>query len=318
MQTILNISIYFQRCWIYVDRDSVTVFGNNTDLILMMMHFWKEGMGKLSIRSEYKKKGGIQQKQLLIENALAKLHKSVIPYLPVIDTFGGCNTKSAIYDKGNAAFLHQVENSKKARHLCDVFLNPLISQKEISDAGTRLFVLLYKGKETDKLADLRYNMYRKMAASASKIDPSKLPPTESTTKYHSQRVYIQIWQWNSFANTELSPLEWGCKMNKGRMTPVMTDQVNIFCYLFLTAILLHIMISQRICRYAICQEVQIRYKYDTFIFSYTGNCISCVAVCSDCRGIDCLNISKYSEEEEDIDMNDFDIDGNIFDRLVDF
>ena len=175
--------------------DSVTVFGNDTDLIIMMVHLWKAGMGKLLIRSDYKRHGGIQLKQLLMENALSKVQQSVIPYLLVIHAFGGCDTTSSIHDKGKGSILNLVQKSKEARNLCDVFLDPESSQDQISQAGIQLFVLLYKGKATDTLADLCYNLYMKMAASALKLDPSKLPPTENAARHHSLRVYLQLWQW---------------------------------------------------------------------------------------------------------------------------
>ena len=105
--------------------------------------------------------------------------------------FGGCDTKSAIYNIGKSAILNLIQTSKEARDLADVFMDPASSQLEIGQAGVGLFVLLYKGRTSDTLADLRYIFYMKMIASAQKIDPSNLPPTEDTATQHSIRGYLQ-------------------------------------------------------------------------------------------------------------------------------
>lgn len=99
-------------------------------------------------------------------------------------------------------------------------MDPESTQEQIGKAGVRLFVLLYKGKAFDTLADLRYNLYMKMAASAQKIDPSKLPPIEHTAIQHSLRVYFQIWQWKSFQESNIDP-----EVKQGRMFPVMMTKV---------------------------------------------------------------------------------------------
>lgn len=236
IQIILSNSIFVWKHIIYKylfieavnlcrNGDSVTVFGSDTDLVMMMMHFWKPGMGDLILRSEYTRNKTKHLKQLEIEKALSKINRTVKPYLLLIHAFGGCDTTSAIQDKGKAAILNLIQNSKEARTLADLFMDPESSREQIGKAGIRLFVLLYKGKACDSLADLRYNLYMKMAATAQKIDPSKLPPTEDTAIQHSLRVYLQVWQWKSFQERNIDPVEWGWQVKQGRMTPVMTTKV---------------------------------------------------------------------------------------------
>ena len=121
----------------------------------MLMYFWKEDMGQVIVRSDFKKNGGKQWKQLVVESALSSFSsKAIIPYLLVIHAFGGCDTTSAIHGKGKASPLHLLQKSKTARELCNVFLNPSSSQDEIGRTGIQFFVLLYSGKATDTLTDL--------------------------------------------------------------------------------------------------------------------------------------------------------------------
>ena len=48
----------------------------------------------------------------------------------------------------------------------------------ICETGIRMFVLLYCGKDSDSLADLRYLKYMKMALSSRTTKPESLRPTE--------------------------------------------------------------------------------------------------------------------------------------------
>ena len=56
-----------------------------------------------------------------------------------------------------------------------------------------VFLLTYGRKSTDSLASLRYNLFnKKITTGKSFFTTECLPPTESSTKYHCQRVYFQI------------------------------------------------------------------------------------------------------------------------------
>ena len=74
--------------------DSVTVFANDTDVIIMLMYFWKEEMGDVVIRSSYTKNGRSQIKQLDMEK---DMDRSVIPYLLFIHAFWLFATQHQLY-----------------------------------------------------------------------------------------------------------------------------------------------------------------------------------------------------------------------------
>ena len=70
-----------------------------------------------------------------------------------------------------------------------------------------------------------------MAASLSKINPSKLPPTERAVWFHSLRMYLQIWEWKALKHGPLLEVtDWGWKFENGEAVPIMTDQVISFHY----------------------------------------------------------------------------------------
>jgi len=46
------------------------------------------------------------------------------------------------------------------------------------------------------LDSLRYNLFsKKIVTTKSFVKPERLPPTDSSTKYHYQRFYFQIMVW---------------------------------------------------------------------------------------------------------------------------
>ena len=53
------------------------------------------------------------------------------------------------------------------------------------------------------------------------IDPSKLPPTESTAIEHTLRVYFQCLVWKTLQQFPSDPAAWGWNLDQGVYTPVM-------------------------------------------------------------------------------------------------
>lgn len=123
--------------------ESVTVFANDTDIIIMMMHIWKDEVRTALVWSEYKS-GGHQIKQLNVQTAVSTLSDQVASYLLfVIHVFGGCDTTSSIYEKRKASILQLVQKSKRTRTLCDIFMKTFFFQGQIVEAGIKLFLLMF-------------------------------------------------------------------------------------------------------------------------------------------------------------------------------
>ena len=77
----------------------------------------------------------------------------------------------------------------------------------------------FGGKYTDSLASLRYNIFSKTAKAC--VTPERLPPTASSTKFHSLRVYYQIMVWTQ-QESDMDPLDWGWKLQEGKLVPMMS------------------------------------------------------------------------------------------------
>ena len=79
------------------------------------------------------------------------------------------------------------------------------------------------GKGTESLASLRHStLTKKIVSSTSFVTPERLPPTASSTKLHSPRVYYQMMVWIG-KESDIDVLNWGWKLEDNQLIPVMSD-----------------------------------------------------------------------------------------------
>ena len=100
---------------------SVTVFANDTDVIVMLLHHCSFDIGQIIVRSDIIKKGQRIRKQLDIQKAAELITPEVTKLLPFIHAFGGCDTTSGIYDKGKQAVLKLIQRSEDAQSRARLF-----------------------------------------------------------------------------------------------------------------------------------------------------------------------------------------------------
>lgn len=106
----------------------------------------------------------------------------------------------------------------------NAFLLPNQANSVIEDLGSKAMAVLFCGKGADSLSSLRYNvLIKKVASAKSFVNPERLPPTKSSTKYHSFRVYYQIMVWTG-NESDLNVVDWGWKLEGNQFVPVMTKK----------------------------------------------------------------------------------------------
>jgi len=94
----------------------------------------------------------------------------------------------------------------------------------MSELDKELMVDLFGGKSKDTLSSLRHiNFTKKVATAKAFVTPERLPPTSSTTTFHSLCVYFQIMVWMGMAN-DTNPTDWGWKEENHQLIPVMTEK----------------------------------------------------------------------------------------------
>ena len=74
-----------------------------------------------------------------------------------------------------------------------VMSDPDATVEQVGKADIRLFVIMYGGKQSDSLNNLRYAKFMEIVSSnKATLDPQKLLPTERAAFFHSLRVHLQV------------------------------------------------------------------------------------------------------------------------------
>ena len=214
------------------------------------------------------------------------LGDDVCTELLFVHAYSGCDSTSRIFGIGKkSAFRKLVKSDPVMKSCVSAFTLQNKSQEEISDLGKDLMVDLFGGKSNDTLSSLRHAIFTKRVATAEAfVTPERLPPTSPATSFHSQRVYFQIMVWMGKAS-EMSPIEWGWKLENDQLIPVMTQNNAA---------------SDKLLEITHC--------------NCSGGCKSsrcscrryglpCTAVCGPCQTENCNNIQEVDTEEEDDTQN---------------
>lgn len=105
------------------------------------------------------------------------------------------------------------------------FLTAKCDHVTIAEAGERVFVMLYNGRQTDSLDSLRLVRYhQKLSCGNMQVQAKVLPPTSSADRYNSYRVYFQVQEWANLGEVSvLLPEDWGWEFRQSQLMPVTTD-----------------------------------------------------------------------------------------------
>ena len=145
-------------------------------------------------------------------------------YLTFIHAFGGCDTTSEVYGQGKLSILKLLEKWKAAWEEADVLLQKNVSPEAVCEAGRKIFVMLYGGKNSNSLTYRRYIKYKKMDSFAANVKPESLSPIERAAMFHIHLVYFQLHEWNTLMESTLYPKDWGWRLEGASLIPFMTDQ----------------------------------------------------------------------------------------------
>ena len=90
-----------------------------------------------------------------------------------------------------------------------------ISYDEVNRAGKHLCLIRFGGKDGDSLNSLHYVKFLEMVSASKVVGPHKLPPTETTSHFHSLRVYLQVMLWKMLTTEEyrFDPEKWGWRLD---------------------------------------------------------------------------------------------------------
>ena len=106
-----------------------------------------------------------------------------------------------------------------------MFLQKDSRLEKICEAGMRMFVMIYCGKDSRKdLNGLRSFKYIKVTPSSRNIKSQSLYPVERAPISHACWVYFLLQEWNTLMESTLNPKDWRCRLLDASLALVMMNE----------------------------------------------------------------------------------------------
>ena len=188
----------------------VEVRAEDTDVLVMLIHHVADHPIILTTSKE------TSYDVLKIREALPERYRK---YLIFVHSFSGCDTVSANYGFSKPTLLSKLCKSDEAESAMDVFMDIHSEKEDIIKAGCDLFKLMFRGKSSTNLEDLRFDIFSKRAATGS-IKPEKLPHTTGAAAQHSLQAYLQTRDWLMLQSPSLDARDYGWQLSERVYAPV--------------------------------------------------------------------------------------------------
>lgn len=203
-------------------HQSTTLIGEDTDLLVLLLHYVCADSKELYFRSDNASRN---TKVYNINQLKVSLGEELCSQLLFLHAFTGCDSTSRVFGIGKRTAFQKLAKGESTIKTCaKTFIVPNQPRDTVVENGTNAMVELFGGNSCDSLAKLRYNLFvKKLASAKSFVTPERLPPTASSTRYHSLRVYYQVMVWMG-SEGDLNATDWGWRLEDDKLVPVMSDK----------------------------------------------------------------------------------------------
>ena len=142
-----------------------------------------------------------------------------------LHAFTRYDSVSRVFGIGKKSWFQRIIKREKITKDCSkAFSRPKQTHDVVETSSSKAMIALFNGDQKDSLASIRYNMLCKKVARAKMfVMPERLPPTASACSFHSLRTNYQVMEWMGCSD-EMTPSEWGWKIEGDKLVPVMTDK----------------------------------------------------------------------------------------------
>jgi 5'-3' exonuclease len=265
------------------DDYTVVVYGEDTDLLVLLCHYAKEDRHNIFFTSD-KQMSMKNHRVWDISKTQSTLGIDGCRQLLFIHAITGCDTTSRLHGIGKPAALKKIVNDIYLKSQGVVFLQENASKEDIIKAGEEALVNLYGGAPLEGLDILRWRKFTTKTMSVKRhvvVQVQSLPPTSNAAMFHSMRVYLQCQYWKGKTVADLDPTEWGWTLKTGKLLPIQMSKQPAPDFLLK---IIH-------CN---CKT-----DCDNKKCSCRKNGISCSGGCGECRGINCSNSRNTPESDDD-------------------
>ena len=201
------------------ESNTTVLIGDDTDLLILLLFHSKQTSNDIHLQS-LQDKG---KKDVCINSMKDKLGADICESLPFLHALLGCDTTSRLHGIGKGLALKKFKNNEAFRKMSETFMTPNKTQEEVYKAGETALLIVYNAKGETSLNSFRHNKFLdKVSTKMTQVDPSSLPPTSSSAKFHSLRVYLQCQQWRTL-DCVLKAEDWGWRLDDSDYVPVVSD-----------------------------------------------------------------------------------------------
>lgn len=96
-----------------------------------------------------------------ISDLVTKAGQVLKSHLLFLHAWSGCDTTSATFGHGKTSLLKRIKDSKEIQQISSLINEHNVTVEQIDKAGTRLYVIMYSGRQDDSLNSLRYIKFMK-------------------------------------------------------------------------------------------------------------------------------------------------------------
>lgn len=175
------------------DSLNVAVAASDTDILAMLIQRREPSQKLWFFAPGTSGRAGKAHNIEEVQKRLGRV-KSVILFA---HAFTGCDTTSAIFNKGKASLLKILQGNEELCKEIEVFSQPDADVEKIVSCGEKVLLALYpsRGVKCNTLNELRFALYNKLAATQKldgELQLKTLPPTSAAARQHSLRTYLQV------------------------------------------------------------------------------------------------------------------------------
>lgn len=258
--------------------NETVVIGGSIAELAMLCHNFNDESYNIWFQSDEKKSKSKRLWSLQKMNEI--LGGNVMKSLIFMHAMTGSEGTSHLFGLSTLTALNKFNNVTAFRDISADFLSEKTKISEIVAAGKKAVCILYGGKVSQELDDLRYQRFtEKVKSRTTAVQIQSLPPTEAAVYYHSLRTYYQIQTWLGITNLDPQQFGWELKSNmlRAKTTDLESAPANL--------------LSKIRCS---CKG-----NCDTKRCNCKKFSMKCTPACGECKGMSCLNSMRLIVEEDD-------------------
>ena len=265
------------------EQQPVSVVAEDTDIFILLLHHFSDQFAEIYLQKENRSSKTKSGELYRMSECSQSIDPSVREHIIFIHSWSGTDTTSFTYGHGKIQLLKKISGN-------EVIVNAAVLEDDdatataVGNAGISIFCNLYGGEMGESLTALRYRKYNELIANNKTIQPERLPPTERAAYHHSLRVHLQVMRWIHLDNSKLNALEWGRKLDRGLLRPVMTDAAPA---------------PDDILKFIKCNCKALNNLCGSYQCSCRKNGMKCVPACGICHGLSCSNRGDDVTAEDD-------------------